>query len=417
MTLTQDVCDRDRSLGTNFALHRTMSRPAESISVLMIVDEFPPSICGIGDYTANLARALVSKGVTVNVLTKAIAGLPERETVDDVNVHRLAHGWTAKDARTILRVAGALEPGAIVHVQYPSLTNYHRRVMINLLPPMFRTMRRGNPLVVTMHGFHEHRLRWRLRVLPMLWANSAVVFVHPRDQQLATRWSPLAARRWKLIPIASNMPTLQPDATRREQVRAELGLNANEPVVSFFGEVRPDKGLPTLLNAVGSLHRGGVPCKALIISTIGTHTHGLNAYEREILARLETGSREGWAMLVRAETSRRVAEVLQASDVAAFPFTLGAAENRGSLMAAVANGVPVLTTRGSSTPTGYESTYGVETVDANDQAAFAARLEALLGSPEQRANLAAKACSAAARFSWSSIADQSIEVYRKCLTG
>ena len=84
-------------------------------------------------------------------------------------------------------------------------------------------------------------------------------------------------------------------------------------------------------------------------------------------------------------------------------------------MAAVVNGVGVLTTRGISTPADYEDRYGVETVPVNDPPAFAARLETLLRSDDERAALAAKARAAADRFTWSGIAEQNIEVYRKCL--
>jgi glycosyltransferase involved in cell wall biosynthesis len=393
-----------------------MIRSAEKLRVLLVADEYPPSICGIGDYTANLARSLVDKGVHAAVLTKTLKGQPDQESIDGVEVYRMADGWTAKDVRPILRAAGALGPDSIVHIQYPSLTNYHRRLMINLLPPLFRTMRRSNPLVVTMHGFHEHRLRWRLRVLPMLWANSALIFVHPRDQKQALRWSPLAAGRSSLIPIASNVPAITTDQAHRHQVRLELGLRPDDWVAVYFGEVRPDKGLHILLDAVEAIHRRGLPAKAMVISTIGTHPHALSAYEQQMLQRLDQGKQENWAMLVRAETPQKAAEFLQAADVAAFPFTLGAAENRGSLMAAVVNGLPVLTTRGISTPPDYEHTYGVETVAADDVAAFAERLETLLSSEQDRTELAGKAKVAGERFSWSAIADQSIEVYRKCLS-
>ena len=71
--------------------------------------------------------------------------------------------WTLKDVQPILHAARRSGPGTIVHVQYPSLTNYGRRLMINLLPAVFRTAKRRCPMVVTMHGFHEHRLRWRMR--------------------------------------------------------------------------------------------------------------------------------------------------------------------------------------------------------------------------------------------------------------
>ena len=276
-----------------------MIRAADKLRVLMIADEYPPTICGIGDYSACLASALAAKGVEVNVLTKAVAGLPTEENTDGVGILRLAKDWTLKDVQPILKAARRSGPGTIVHVQYPSLTNYGRRLMINLLPAMFRTAKRQCPMVVTMHGFHEHRLRWRMRVLPMLWANSALVFVHPRDQELAARWAPLSSRRASLIPIASNVPALAPDAERRNRVRGELGIGLDEKVAVFFGEVRPDKGLHTLLDATQAMHSRGLAARALVISTIGTHQHGLNDYEREMMARMAAGTREGWAMLAR----------------------------------------------------------------------------------------------------------------------
>jgi glycosyltransferase involved in cell wall biosynthesis len=387
-----------------------------NLRVLFVVDVFPPSICGIGDYSAELARALVAQGVQVGVVTKAAANAPEHEVVDGIEVHRVAGKWSVRDMAKIRKIAREMGSGTVVHVQYPSLTNYHRKPTINLLPALFRTVQRSNPMVVTMHGFHEHRLRWRLRALPMMWVNSAIVYVHPRDQEMARRWAPLSNRRSTLIPIASNVPTLAPDAERRSRVRAELGIRDDEHVAVFFGEVRPDKGVQHLLAAAEDMHRRGIKARAVVVSTIGTHDFALNDYEKHILSRLEVGTREGWALLARAETPIRAAEILQASDVAAFPFTMGAAENRGSLMAAVVNAVPVLTTRGVSTPPNYETIYGAETVPADQPAQFVARVEALLCSAEERANLKARAEAAAGRFSWGKIAEQTIEVYRQCLT-
>jgi glycosyltransferase involved in cell wall biosynthesis len=392
-----------------------MIRAANNMKVLLIADVFPPGICGIGDYSAKLASALAARGVEVNVLTRHVEGAPAEEKVDGVVVHRLARHWTFSDVQPILRAASALGPGTVVHLQYPSLTGYDRRPMINLLPAVFRTIKRRFPLVVTMHGFHEHRTRWRMRALPMLWATSGLVFVHRRDQELARRWAPLSARRSTMIPIASNVDAANMNQTARHQLRAELGFDATDCVAVYFGEVRPDKGLHLLLSAVESTRQRCVNARALVISTVGTHKHELTSYERDMLAKLDQGSREGWAKLARAETSERAAAMLQASDIGVFPFTMGAAENRGSLLAAVVNGLPVLTTRGASTPTGYESDFGVEMVVADDQNALTLRLAELVESPPARAALAEKARGASGRFSWTSVADQTIEVYRKCL--
>ena len=84
---------------------------AENLRVLLVVDEYPPSICGIGDYSANLARALAARGVDVGVLTKQVAGLPEQESRDGVRIQRLARGWEMGDLKPVLRAASALGAG------------------------------------------------------------------------------------------------------------------------------------------------------------------------------------------------------------------------------------------------------------------------------------------------------------------
>ena len=55
-------------------------------------------------------------------------------------------------------------------------------------------------------------------------------------------------------------------------------------------------------------------------------------------------------------------------------------------------------------------------VPADQPALFASRLEALFCSAEERSALKTKAEAAAGRFSWGKIAEQTIEVYRQCLT-
>jgi glycosyltransferase involved in cell wall biosynthesis len=380
----------------------------------MIVDVFPPGICGVGDYSACLARAMSARGVGVRVLTKAVDGAPRRESVDGFEVCRLAGRWSFADLRPVLEAADALGPAAIVHVQYPSRTGYHRRPMINLLPALVRIARPRHPVVVTMHEYHEHRLRWRARVLPMLLGQSAVVAVRNADYHLLAHRLRLARSPVALVPVASNIPATRLSDVDRRAIRQELGLAEESLLLAFFGDVRPDKGVHSLLDASQAIRAQGLDVRVLVISTLGTLPTGPSPYESAVLARIEAGRQSGWVMLARGPGASRVASLLGAADLAVFPFTLGASENRTSLLAATANGLPVLTTRGPSTPPGYEAAYGVATVPAGDDGAMIQEVARLVRRPEARAELRRKALAAGHNQSWDKVAEQTIALYRKC---
>ena len=403
------------------------------LGVLMIVNVFPPGVCGVGDYSACLARALAARGVGVRVLTKAVDGAAPRESLDGFEVCRLAGRWTFADLRPVLEAADALGPAAIVHVQYPSRTGYHRQPMINLLPALVRIARPRHPVVVTMHEYHEHRLRWRARVLPMLLGPSALVAVRKADYRLLAPWLRMARSPVAMVPIASNIPATRLSNADRQAIRRELGFGEESLVLVFFGDVRPDKGVHSLLNAAQAVRRQGLDVRVLVISScqlsvvscqnankrqLPTDNYQLSTdnYQAAVLARIEAGRRSGWVTLARGPGASPVASLLGAADLAVFPFTLGASENRTSLLAATANGLPVLTTRGPSTPPGYEAAYGVATVPAGDDDALIQEVSRLAHRPEARTELRHKALAAGHNPSWDKVAEQTIAVYEKCRT-
>ncbi len=138
-------------------------------------------------------------------------------------------------------------PGTILHVQYPSRTGYCRRPMINLLPALARFARPRHPVVVTMHEYHEHRLRWRARVLPMLLGQNALVAVRSVDYLLLAPWLRLARLPVAMVPNASNIPAARLSRRRSPDDPPRTGFRGIERrgafVLAFFGDVRPDKGV------------------------------------------------------------------------------------------------------------------------------------------------------------------------------
>jgi glycosyltransferase involved in cell wall biosynthesis len=90
------------------------------------------------------------------------------------------------------------------------------------------------------------------------------------------------------------------------------------------------------------------------------------------------------------------------------PFPDGASERRGSLLACLAAGNVVVTTRGPQTPSALDG--AVRYAASPHEAAEV--LGALAADERAVARLRAAAMAFAARFSWESIAERHVELYR-----
>jgi glycosyltransferase involved in cell wall biosynthesis len=104
-----------------------------------------------------------------------------------------------------------------------------------------------------------------------------------------------------------------------------------------------------------------------------------------------------------------VAEILAASFAAYLPFPDGASERRGSLLAALTNGLPVLSTLGDATSPELQQ---VILPTANPAQALLA-LDELDSNPEHAQRLGVASRTYAQKYSWSSIANQHRNIYRE----
>lgn len=383
----------------------------------MVVDDFPPAICGIGDYSAHLARELSDRGCNVRVLTKSQPNVDMSGCGCRVVVRPVIRNWGYADFWTVLRELDAMPRGTIVHIQYSSASNYNKRTMINALPALLRIFRKRVRVVVTMHGFHEGRRRFRLRATPLLLSSSHCIFVHHSDYEIVNRTLSIRDRT-SLIPIASNIPTVFSSESDRMLTRNSIGANETDRIVLFFGDFREEKGVLDLLVAASDA-RPFVPNLKLVL--VGGLWKRNNARFRDYAEKLQEGLRiaqsEGFLIRVNNPEPLRVAKLLRAADLAVFPFLHGAAENRGSLLAAFANETATLTTFGRSTPEGFATDYGVDMVPAGNTHALTTRIVDLLLDPHELETLRRQCSVAAHRFSWGAIADKHTRIYRDLCQG
>lgn len=330
--------------------------------VAMLTGSYPPEVCGIGDNTHVLVKALRERGVEVSVVTNST--------------------WRLRDAQTLLRRLDALAPD-IVHMQYPTV-GYGAG-----LAPHLVSLRR--PSVITLHEASQvHPLR-RLSLLPLLARARAVVFTTRFERDYVLRFLPWLRPRSHVIPIGSSIPV-------------GAGDDETPPAfdVCYFGLLRPDKGLEAVLH-LAALAATVAP--ELRIGIVGQIEPRFVSYYEWL--RSQPGARHvDWRL---GASDAEVAAILARTPFGYLPFPDGASERRSTLQALLLNDVATLTTSGRfMTPDLAEAVRLAPTPESALE-----QLRVLRAAPEQRHALVTKARRYMQAFSWATIAERYITLYEE----
>jgi glycosyltransferase involved in cell wall biosynthesis len=353
----------------------------------LVTGEYPPDPGGVADYTEAVAEALADTGAEVHVWSTGI----EPDAVSQpggVRVHR---------------VAGRFGPSGLARLDR-ELDHFPgpRRILIQYVPHAFgcramnlpfaawalsRSLRRRDDVRVM---FHEVAFPWVRRPLQhnlIAAVNRAMAAVLIRACFRAyvaiPGWVPLLQRLgagrvpidW--TPVPSTVPEdASPTAVAAR--RAELALgDPTARVVGHFGTYSPSvtRDLGPILRAL--LNRR-LDLRVLLLGAGGDRWRGELA-----------GERADWHARVLAPgplPAPTITEYLRACNLLLQPYPDGASGRRSSLMAALANGVPVVTTIGHlSEPIWSEGAVAV--VPAGDPDRLARLAFELLDCPGRRAEL------------------------------
>jgi glycosyltransferase involved in cell wall biosynthesis len=328
-----------------------------------LLGAFPPTACGVADYCGILARALEARGISVVRLGLGAGG-------------SWPGGLGAFLARRGLDV---------LHVQYPAV-GLHRTVA----PHLLALLPRRCAAVVTLHEFsRSHPLR-RLADGALARADF-LLFTTDYERRAFAAAHPAAGAKAGVLPIACNLPPALGAGPRRRGT------------VVYFGLLRPGRGIEEFLRLAELSQRLGRPYRFLVI---GRPQEGRDGYARALRG-LPGGTAVQWLASLPAQA---VADELAACEFAYLPYPDGATERRGSLIAALAAGLDVLTTRSAEAPADLE-----RCVRFAPAPAVALRL--LDCAPEVGDSSRRERSEAVRRFlaarAWSAVADGHVRVYER----
>lgn len=397
---------------------------AAPLHILMITGEYPPAVGGVGDYTRQLGRALIAQGQRVSVLPNGPAN--ERDGRDEPAVIPLGAGWGWRSWSQALRVIRLLTP-EIVHIQYQTGA-FAMQPTINLLPWRLRQLPNRPRIVVTAHDLRLPYLLPKadpLRgwVTQRLFADAdALILTNTEDDERVHAsaapsrelFSPRAPIQTPttVIPIGSNIAPTPPHGFDRTDWRGWLGSDAQTVWLAYFGLLNRSKGVIELLTALAELPPR---FKLLIIGGAAPQPDD-QRYAAEVQALIATRGLSDRVHITGPCSESDVSGYLLASDLAVLPFLDGASYRRGSLLAALAHGIPTITTTPSTTlnPALEDQTHALLVPHA-EPSMLKAVIERLAVDAALQRRIAQGARQLAESFSWTSIAAQHEAVYHTLL--
>ena len=327
------------------------------MKVSIIAGSLPPQVCGVGDFTAALIRALQNRGVTV------------------ISTHR--DPWRLRDVPALLRDLRAEGPD-VIHIQYP--THGFRR---SLVPHLLHLGMMGQPRLTTLHDYAGQR--WQVRLGMSVFAlGGHLITTGTFDRDAFARYHPWAEKRLHVIPIGSNIP-----------------IGRWEPSGSFtivhFGMLRPQKGIEEMIHLARLCRQLDRPYRTVIMGAIVPHARG---YAKSLFT-LAEGTGIEWEIGVSPE---RVSDVLRHAHVAYLAPPCGVHERRGTLLACAANGLPIVAKVDWETPE-FLCNYVIPAASPSEA------LQAIdeLAQPGRLKVQSDRSLTLGRMFSWETIADRYIE--------
>ncbi len=308
------------------------------MTVATLFPTIPPTIDGIGDYTALQATHLADLGIDTTILTAQSEWTP----LPGVRVERAFPGG----GRSIMEAATTvteMSPDWLL-VQYNPLSYSGRFSMNPYLSRLLARVKAESSRTRIGLVLHEAYARFEHFSLAPVWQRLQLYMMGRHADLIVSaastwctsvkRWLPHA--RVAHLPVGSNVPHV---GLSRLEARDRLGLSGDTRVLGFFGSLGYGRRLDHVRAALRANSTSDAPVTLLYAGGDGDTLRRL-AEEQD-----HTGPLHDLGKCPHEQVST----ALSAMDVFVAPYRDGVSTRRGSFMAALQHGLPTVTTLGAST--------------------------------------------------------------------
>lgn len=339
--------------------------------LLLISPLFPPAHGGLADHTKLLAQKLAT--------TRKVKVLTAPGADSDFNYQIIPfEKWHNRAA-----LIAAVEETGDCPILWQYVPHMYGRGGVNFaVPNAIRTLSQKRRQVTLAHEVAAPLSPWPHRAC-YAWAHRLqwqVIARHADAIGLSTeawltRWidkHPGVASKSVLIPSPSNIPIDAVALDHRAEWRRRCRWPEDTRILIYFGSISPSKQFPWILDAWRAARAQRPTALIVIGDRLEVETSG---DERRFLS--------VHSFLASGDVSR----ALQAADVLALPFIDGVSERRGSFMAGLSHGLPVVTTIGPGTGPTLSKSDAFAAVPCDRPDLFTAKIVELLDDAKHRAIL------------------------------
>jgi len=377
------------------------------MNIYIISGTFPEMHCGVGDFTYSFCSELKKYGLTLNIVTTKY---PQIKPLEGVTVTQLIESWNFASLFTLLDFFKK-NKADIIHIQYPT-QSYKNKAMINIFPVFLKFFSPKTRLIVTMHDIATAHIFNKIRAIPFLLFCDKIVLTVSEEKEYLAKKMPFFRSKLEVIPIGSNIKPVRLESGEKKTIRQKLGVLDGETLISNFGYILPKKSLETLLHSLKILKEEGAKVKIIFISEFLPQENKYHASLKDLACKLNISDLIIWTGYCLEEDASRY---LLSSDICVELYDDGVSYRRGSFLAALCHGLPVIVNAKGKLPDGLKDSENVITVPIKDAGKLAEAVKKLIASEELKAKLSWLAKEFSGVFSYENIAKKYFDLYNSVL--
>lgn len=406
-----------------------------SLRIALVSGEYPPMEGGVGAFTQVLGQSMAAAGHEIHIITSREARPPRKSPsadeaslggslrrLYDINepvpiefglLHPRGRRWRWAETRMIADLVARYDFD-IVNIQYQPAAYNMRSAAVNFFPWRLKEMTKT---VVTFHDLRVPYLfpkagQLRERAVRFMASQSnGVIATNRSDFEQLTAWG---AGRVAEIPIGSNIIVHQPNHIELQEACEDLELPEKCTLLAYFGFVNESKGVDVIIEALSKMPKSvHLVC---IGGRLGTSDSVNNQLFLDRLNRLievyKLQSRVHWTGYL---SDRRVSSYFNLADLVVLPYRDGVSLRRGTLMAAMAHGRPIVSTQPPEPIAELKHGENIFLVPPNDPEAIVETVKQYLRDQKPFGKIGRAAQETSYQFSWDTIAEQTLDFYEALL--